>query len=329
MTALDFPASPTVGQKYPSPAVAGVPVYSWDGEKWTTLGGAIGSTGASDVIPQPDTGTGAAGSSTLWSRGDHAHPTDGTRVAKAGDTMTGFLTLSDNPTAILHAATKQYVDGGVAGIPGKVSKAGDTMTGPLVLPADPTLALQAATKQYVDAAFAARFQRIALSGLKQVDIQVPAGAVAARIIGTLYTPTTAMAIPLLQLSVAAGVFRNTAGDYTYDGFTHNSTSTPTNVAASVGLQNQPGMLLANGHQVVGLAVTFNGVLTLRRPSTGNFNIDVSSCAALPASGSEHGFFNNYLNPAAAGAALNVLALRFINNGADNYAAESYINLEWL
>ena len=28
MAALDFPASPTVGQKYPSPAVTGVPVYS-------------------------------------------------------------------------------------------------------------------------------------------------------------------------------------------------------------------------------------------------------------------------------------------------------------
>jgi hypothetical protein len=72
--ALDFPASPTVGQKYPSPAVSGVPVYSWDGEKWTTLGGAIGSTGASDAIPAPDTTAGAAGSSTLWSRGDHSHP---------------------------------------------------------------------------------------------------------------------------------------------------------------------------------------------------------------------------------------------------------------
>lgn len=31
-------------------------------------------------------------------------------VAKAGDTMTGFLTLHANPTSNLHAATKQYVD---------------------------------------------------------------------------------------------------------------------------------------------------------------------------------------------------------------------------
>lgn len=35
-------------------------------------------------------------------------------------------------------------------VDGKVSKAGDTMTGPLTLAADPTASMQAATKQYVD-----------------------------------------------------------------------------------------------------------------------------------------------------------------------------------
>lgn len=34
----------------------------------------------------------------------------GEKVAKAGDTMTGFLTLHADPTSALHAATKQYVD---------------------------------------------------------------------------------------------------------------------------------------------------------------------------------------------------------------------------
>lgn len=70
-------------------------------------------------------------------------------VLKAGDTMTGFLTLNANPTANLHAATKQYVDTQDAT---KVSKAGDTMTGFLTLNADPTATLHAATKQYVDTA---------------------------------------------------------------------------------------------------------------------------------------------------------------------------------
>jgi len=53
-------------------------------------------------------------------------------VARSGDTMTGFLTLHANPTADMHAATKQYVD---SIIPPNtyVLKAGDTMTGDLVI----------------------------------------------------------------------------------------------------------------------------------------------------------------------------------------------------
>jgi hypothetical protein len=40
---LDFPATPTVGQLYPSPPTAGVPVYRWDGEKWiaSTISGSV------------------------------------------------------------------------------------------------------------------------------------------------------------------------------------------------------------------------------------------------------------------------------------------------
>ena len=40
---------------------------------------------------------------------------DTNTVASAGDTMTGRLTLSADPTSALHAATKQYVDAAVAG----------------------------------------------------------------------------------------------------------------------------------------------------------------------------------------------------------------------
>ena len=70
--------------------------------------------------------------------------TDTTKVQKAGDTMTGALTLPGNPTNALHAAPKQYVDD-------RVAKTGDTMTGPLALSGDPTAPLHAARKQYVDA----------------------------------------------------------------------------------------------------------------------------------------------------------------------------------
>lgn len=74
-----------------------------------------------------------------------------TKLNKAGDTMTGALVLSGDPTSALHATTKQYVDGVLPDITTLVAKAGSTMTGALVLSGDPTLALHAATKQYVDA----------------------------------------------------------------------------------------------------------------------------------------------------------------------------------
>jgi hypothetical protein len=41
--AFDFPATPTIGQKFPASPIAGVPTYTWDGEKWTTSTGAIGA----------------------------------------------------------------------------------------------------------------------------------------------------------------------------------------------------------------------------------------------------------------------------------------------
>lgn len=42
-------------------------------------------------------------------------------VNKAGDTMTGYLTLNANPTSALHAATKQYVDNVASGLNAKGS----------------------------------------------------------------------------------------------------------------------------------------------------------------------------------------------------------------
>lgn len=78
----------------------------------------------------------------------------GSKVNRAGDTMTGNLILNADPTASLGAVTKQYVDAGdnamQTQVSSKVNRAGDTMTGNLILNADPTTALGAATKKYVD-----------------------------------------------------------------------------------------------------------------------------------------------------------------------------------
>jgi hypothetical protein len=74
------------------------------------------------------------------------------KIFKAGDTMTGTLTLSGAPTSDLHASTKKYVDDASAL---KVAKAGDTLTGFLNLHANPQNNFHAATKIYVDNAISA------------------------------------------------------------------------------------------------------------------------------------------------------------------------------
>jgi hypothetical protein len=81
---INFPNAPTTGQLYPQPAVAGVPVYRWDGTVWTTVGGAIG--------------------------GKTAVYTDGTTP------MTAQLQLVDPPVGGLSATSKNYVDASDAGM---------------------------------------------------------------------------------------------------------------------------------------------------------------------------------------------------------------------
>lgn len=88
-----------------------------------------------------------------------------TKVSKAGDTMTGALTLAADPVSALQPATKQYVDAADAL---KANLAGATFTGAVTLSANPTTNLQASTKQYVDT-------QVASVGASSV----PAGAIMA------------------------------------------------------------------------------------------------------------------------------------------------------
>lgn len=81
--ALNFPNAPTVGQLYPSPAVAGVPVYRWDGIAWTSSGAA----------------------------------NDKQAVYSDGSVpMIGQLKLVGDPVALLDAADKNYVDNAIAAV---------------------------------------------------------------------------------------------------------------------------------------------------------------------------------------------------------------------
>jgi hypothetical protein len=85
----------------------------------------------------------ATNATAITTETSRATAAEGLKVSKAGDTMTGALTLPGNPVSNLQAAPKQYVDA-------KVSKTGDTMTGALILSGNPAFLLQAAPKQYVD-----------------------------------------------------------------------------------------------------------------------------------------------------------------------------------
>ena len=92
---INFPASPTLNQKYPQPPVAGVPVYTWDGEKWTTVGGSIAAYAPpADAVPLMDATPGLVGTSTEYAREDHVHPTDTSRCQ-----MTAVGEVLAEPTA--------------------------------------------------------------------------------------------------------------------------------------------------------------------------------------------------------------------------------------
>jgi hypothetical protein len=106
--------------------------------------GVNGSGTPGTVAPIMD-GTATVGTSTSFSRQDHIHPSDTSRVAKTGDTMAGHLSLPTGPAAA-NAVRKDYVDAADAtlttSVNGKVAKAGDIMTGQLQLNfSNPSLAI--------------------------------------------------------------------------------------------------------------------------------------------------------------------------------------------
>jgi hypothetical protein len=111
------------------------------------------SPAASTVLPLMN-GTAAIGVSVSYSREDHTHPADSSKVSVTGGTMTGPLILSANPSVGLGAATKAYVDSNITAVGNFASTmvplAGGTMTGMLTLSGNPVGNLDAVTKQYVD-----------------------------------------------------------------------------------------------------------------------------------------------------------------------------------
>ena len=59
---FNFPNAPTLGQKFPSPTIAGQPVWQWDGSAWKALGApGLGGIYVSDTAP-----SGAPDNSLWW-----------------------------------------------------------------------------------------------------------------------------------------------------------------------------------------------------------------------------------------------------------------------
>jgi hypothetical protein len=113
-----------------NPNVAGS-IKSADGIWWMFVSkvaggdGTGGGGGTPSTIPPLMDGIASPGTVVQYSRGDHVHPSDTSRLPLSGGIMTGSLMLNADPSANLEAATRQYVDSISAG---KVSRSGDTMT---------------------------------------------------------------------------------------------------------------------------------------------------------------------------------------------------------
>lgn len=95
--ALDFPSSPSIGQHYPASPIGGIPTYTWDGEKWTTLGASVG------------------GKNAVW--------TDGSAP------MTGQLTVVNPPVNPTDAASKAYADTKISTAGGQTTTGGYRFAG--------------------------------------------------------------------------------------------------------------------------------------------------------------------------------------------------------
>ena len=134
MAAIQFPNNPNAGDVFD--ASNGIR-YTYDGEKWKTLGTSTAVTGGNQFVETPttltvdkvvtaNTNTGAVGTLAIGASAVLTVPSTSTfrtllgragsggsgtsGLPLTGGTLTGILTLASDPVLDLQAATKQYVD---------------------------------------------------------------------------------------------------------------------------------------------------------------------------------------------------------------------------
>jgi len=147
---INFPSSPAINDIYPTPAVAGVPQYKWDGTAWVAVAGA-----AQFVLKSGDTMTGdlaIAKSTPLMILNDTGGVVADVRFNRNGGRR--WLTRMDGSTESGGNQGSQfqliaYADDGTS--VSAVVLTGNRVEGRLSVFADPNVPLGVATKQYVDA----------------------------------------------------------------------------------------------------------------------------------------------------------------------------------
>jgi len=110
MAALDFPSSPTVGQIYPSPAVVGVPTYTWNGTAWVVNAGpylpsgtitdffqAAAPTGWTRITTNDDALIRVVGSATPSSGGSNGFVATFNTQTVVGNTTLTTATMPSHP----------------------------------------------------------------------------------------------------------------------------------------------------------------------------------------------------------------------------------------
>jgi hypothetical protein len=122
--ALDFPDAPTVGQLFPSPPLAGIPQWQWDGSEWTTVSTIAG------IADAPSDGTFYGRQNAAWVHSNLFSPTLQGDVPASGGGSANFLRAD---------GTWSAPPGGAAGSSGQVQYNNAGALGGFTMGGDATL----------------------------------------------------------------------------------------------------------------------------------------------------------------------------------------------
>ena len=126
--------------------------------------------------------------------------------------------------------------------------------------------------------------------------------------------------------MSPGVFLTTSGQYILNGFYH-STNIPTSINAWVS-EAHAGFVLSGAHSNSQLPLVADGSILLKRPNTNILFASFITATASVAT-TQMGHLWTYMADAAPGSALNILALRVMSPGGENFLDGSFINMEWI